>query len=111
MVMTFTIISHFESKLESKELISKLKLCRHERMYFGSRILISVRLGIKSLTTWKKGNWETQHLIAATTIDVSFHWQNPFREGAVAQGRVVLLENWFSKLLTSLLLYTKLLFC
>lgn len=35
---------------------------------------------------WKEGNGEKQHLIAATTIDVSFRWQNPFRAGAVAEG-------------------------
>lgn len=44
---------------------------------------------MKSLTVWKKGNREPQHLIAATMVDVPFRWQNPFRAGAVAQGSQV----------------------
>lgn len=109
----FTVTPHFGGELEcNSSLISKAKTCRNEWLHFESRILISVRLGIKSLTPWKKGHRETQHLIAATTIDVSFHWQHPFREGAMAQGRVLLAEKWFSELLTSSLLkHAKLLFC
>lgn len=48
--------------------------------------MIFAHLGIKSLIVWKTGNEEKQHLIAATTIDVSFFSQNPFRAGAVAEG-------------------------
>lgn len=51
---------------------------RYEGLYFGTSVLISAPSGIKSLTVWKEGNEETQHLIAATAIDVSFHWQSPF---------------------------------
>ena len=51
-----------------------------------SSISISALLGIKSLTASKKGNREMLCLIAATTIDVSFHWQDPVRVGAAAEG-------------------------
>jgi len=35
---------------------------------------------------WKEGNGDKLYLIAATTIDVSFRWQNPFRAAAFAEG-------------------------
>lgn len=44
---------------------------------------------IKSLTTWKKGNQQRQHLIAVTTIDVPFHQRSSAIEGTATDGAVV----------------------
>ena len=74
-----------KSKEEQSEFKSAaLQICM--TVFLGSSVSISVRLGIKLLTVWKKGNEEMQNLIAVPAIDVSFHWQNRFREGVAAEG-------------------------
>lgn len=62
MVMTFCIFILKGCGCPKISLMSKEKPCRAEGLYFGSRILISVPLGIKSLPMRNKGSWEKQLL-------------------------------------------------
>lgn len=55
---------------------------------FRSRQIDLRTLGDKIIKLCGRRSMEggVQHLIAATTIDVSFRWQKPLKTGAVAEG-------------------------